>query len=410
MRILFAVNHYWPDGGTAAPLFTSLCSELAIRGHQITVITAVPHYPSGIVPKNYRSNKAQHSFENGIKVIRVPLPSLNRKKYSSRMIQFIFYQIGATIEGLRLEYDAFLTSSAAIQSLLPFLVLAVLRRRPSVYSVADIYPDVGVKSGIFKNKLIIHIIKILELFCLKEATKVRVLSKSFMELLISRGIQKSKCSLIYDWIDTSLFNIYSKTNSFSEKFGLQKRFVVLYAGNIGYIQDLSTTLMAAQILQNMEDICFVFVGDGVARLSLMEQAIHLGLTNTIFIPYQPFSLMPKIFSTADISLLSLLKGNGYTALPSKCYAIFSSGRPLIASVDKGCDTWNIVKKYEAGLCVEPGKPKQLAKAICILKNDVKLRDKMGRNGRIWAERYHSTKSAALRYEDLFYSAVKSHFN
>ena len=54
MRILLVTPYYSPDGGPAAPLFTMLCQELARRGHKVTALTAVPHYPTGQVPKDFR--------------------------------------------------------------------------------------------------------------------------------------------------------------------------------------------------------------------------------------------------------------------------------------------------------------------------------------------------------------------
>jgi len=54
MRILMLVPYYAPDLGPSAPLFTMLGTQLVRRGHQVTVIAAVPHYPTGEIPALYR--------------------------------------------------------------------------------------------------------------------------------------------------------------------------------------------------------------------------------------------------------------------------------------------------------------------------------------------------------------------
>lgn len=405
MRILVLVPHYNPDGGPSAPQFTMLCEELARLGHQVTVITAVPHYPSGQVPREYRGKLRIRSYENGVSVIRVALPSANRRNLIWRMIQFISYQIGATLAGWNHKYDVILTVTAAIQVWLPFTFLSVLRHKPAVYSVHDVYPDIGVKSGVFQSKTVIHLVSILEDFCLNHATYVRVLSESFKPSLIARGVPEEKLILIYDWIDTDLIKPMPCDNNFAIEHDLENYFVILYAGNIGVLQGLESVLETANLLKDSSDIRFVFIGDGTAKKSLIGKADQLNLPNVKFLPYQPFEKMPEILVMSDVSLVSLVKGCGFGALPSKCFAIMASGRPVLASVDEGSETWNLVKRAEAGLCVPPEDPQKLVEAILTLKQDQDLRERLGRNGRCWTERYHSPQSAAVQFEKLLSMAM-----
>jgi len=330
---------------------------------------------------------------------------VDRRDLVQRMIQFISYQVGATLAGWNHEYDVYLTTTAALQNWLPFVFLAVLRRRPAVYSVHDVYPDVGVKLGVFRHKPVIRLVASLEDFCLKHAARVRVLSKSFMPGLLTRGVPESKLCLIYDWIDTDIFRPLPRNNSFAFDHDLVDRFVVLYAGNIGFLQGLEHAVEAANLLKDHHDVCFVFVGDGSAREALVERADRLKLSNVKFLPYRPFERMPEVLATADVSLVTLRKGCGLGALPSKSFAILASGRPLLASIDEGSEAWNLVERAEAGLCIPPENPSHLAKAILTMKYDDDLRERLGRNGRIWAERYHSPQSAAEQFEELLLAAI-----
>jgi colanic acid biosynthesis glycosyl transferase WcaI len=276
-----------------------------------------------------------------------------------------------------------------------------------VYSVHDVYPDTGVKSGVFRNKAVIQMVSFLENFCLKHATRVRILSESFKPGLISRGVPEEKIGLIYDWIDTSLIKPLPSDSNFVVEHELVDHFVVLYAGNIGILQGLESVLEAAYLLRDSDDIRFVFVGDGTVKENLKEKAHQLNLSNVIFLPYQPFVKMPEILAMSDVSLVSLIKGSGFGALPSKSYAIMASGRPVIASVDEGCETWTLVEQAKAGLCVPPEDPEELVKAILTLKGDQNLRERMGENGRAWAEKYHSPQSAAIQFEKLLLEAIST---
>src|SRR5690242_10908352 len=80
MNLLVVTTYYLPDGGPSAPLFAMLCEALVQRGHKVTVITAVPHYPSGRVSADFEGWHVYQGVENGVKVIRVPVPSLDRAK------------------------------------------------------------------------------------------------------------------------------------------------------------------------------------------------------------------------------------------------------------------------------------------------------------------------------------------
>ncbi len=199
MRILILTNYYSPDMGPAAPLFTSLSEKLCELGHEIIVLTSVPHYPSGYVSGIYRMNKIMRSIENGVKVIRVPLPSVDRSNLIKRLYQFLAFQIMTTFESRKYDFDVFLTHTPALEVWLPYVWFSSIRKKPSIYLVYDVYPGVGISSGIIRNKVLISIISSLEKSCLKRADKVRVISKSFINELKALGVSESKMTLIYDW-------------------------------------------------------------------------------------------------------------------------------------------------------------------------------------------------------------------
>jgi colanic acid biosynthesis glycosyl transferase WcaI len=186
------------------------------------------------------------------------------------------------------------------------------------------------------------------------------------------------------------------------------RFVVLYAGNLGLSQGLEHILEAAGQLSRFPELRFVFVGDGSGRDFLLERAKQLKLDNIQFIPFQPRDRLPEVLASADISLVVLRKGIGSESLPSKTFSILASGRPVLASVDPGSETWKLIERANAGLCVLPEEPTALAIAILALKQDPELCERLGRNGRSWAECYHSPQSAAEQFERLFLDIIQRH--
>jgi colanic acid biosynthesis glycosyl transferase WcaI len=191
-----------------------------------------------------------------------------------------------------------------------------------------------------------------------------------------------------------------RDNAFAREHNLVGKFVDLYAGNIGLSQGLEHVLCAAHALQNYTDVKFVFVGDGASREHLVTETARRHLENVKFIPFQPRQRLPEVLACADISLVSLQRGIGVSSLPSKTFSILASGRPVIACVDEGSETWNLIQRAEAGLCIPPETPSELVNAILLLKENQALRERMGQSGRCWAENHHSPRSAAKQMEKL----------
>jgi colanic acid biosynthesis glycosyl transferase WcaI len=398
---------YEPDLGPSAPLFTMLCENLVRLGHQVTMITMVPHYPSGQVAKEYRGVWLGKSIENGVEVIRVGLPSVDRSNLSKRMLQFIAYQLGATWAGFGKRYDVVMASSSSLTAWLPFFAMVFLRHKPAIYSVYDVYPAVGVTLKVFRNKSVIALVSSMERFCLRHATIVRVISDSFRPELRRMGVPDEKMALVYDWVDTKLVHPMPRENAFSQVHNLNGQFVVLYAGNIGLSQGLEIVLSAAEKLRDQQDIRFVLVGDGANRERLAADAEKRKLENVKFIPFQPRQQLPEVLASADVSLVSLQRGIGVGSLPSKTYSILASGRPIIASVDENSETWNLIQRADAGLCVSPEDPTALVDAILTLKNDPALRERLGFNGRNYAEREHSPQCGTVKIQELLMAAISA---
>ena len=404
MNILVVTPHYLPDAGPSALLYALLSEALVRRGHEVTVIAAVPHYPSGRVPQAFRGRQTRPAVENGVRVIRVPVPTVDRSQMLLRLAQLAVFQLRAAWAGRARSYDVALFSNPWLSTGLPLAVSALIHRKPLVFSIHDVYPNVGVTLNVFRQPWIIKLVAAGERFCLKRAKYVRILSESFGPSLRALGVPEDKLALIYDWADTDLIQPLPRDNAFAREHNLADKFVVMYAGNMGLSQGLEHVLSAAQALSEHADIQFVFVGDGIGRARLMAQAEQRRLTNVRFIPFQPRGRLPEVLATADVSLVVLQRGVGAQSLPSKSFSILASGRPIIASVDGDSDMAKLVARSQAGRCIPPEDPAQLAEAILALRADMTGRWRMGRAGREYAVRHHSPGAAAGKFELLLAAA------
>jgi putative colanic acid biosynthesis glycosyltransferase WcaI len=405
MRVLVVTPYYAPDLGPSAALYEMLCENLVRLGSEVSVICAVPHYPTGRVSKEFRGRMLHQEQHNGVDVTRVWVPSIDRTRLGMRQMGFLFYQLLATAVGLRRRYDVLIASNPAFEVALPFFVLGLLRRKPIIYSVHEIYPDIGVKLGIFRLRSVVWLVDWMERLCLRSAACVRVLSEGYKKILEARGAQPSRLAVIHDWVDTDFIRPLPRRNLFSSEWGLDGSFLVMYAGNFGPTQGLEQVVDAARFLAAEPSIRFVFVGDGAARNSLQQAAREAGLSNIQFIPFQSRELLPLVLGSADVSLITLRRGLGTDSVPSKLYSVLASGRPVIAATETGTDTWNVVLRAGCGLFVEPENPQALAQAILKLYRDEVYRGALGANGRTYVVQHHSMTSAAREFRELLQSLL-----
>ena len=406
-RILFITPYYPPDIGPSAPLVSSLCERLAAENHTVSVIAAFPHYPTGMISPEYRGKLWHRCTRKNVEVWQVWIPSGKRNNLLHRMTVFVIYQIMATLVGLRLNYDVAILTNPAIETGLPLAVLCWLRKKPGIFCVWDLYPEIGIKLGLFHDPLTIRIVKELEDFCLQHAAAVQTLAKSFLPHINQRVHSAKPIIYIPPWVDTQNLSPVARNNPFSREHGLDDDFVVMYAGNIGFSQNLESILLVAQNLMEEENLQFVFVGDGPAKESLQNQADKLKLKNVTFIPYQPQSRLPEVLSTADLGLVSIQFGAAAHSIPSKTFSLMACQRPILASVEKGCDLHNLIQHTRSGICIRPDDSNSLAVAIIDLKGNVSQRTTFGHNGRDYVEKNCSVTAAAGQFNELIFEVSNS---
>ena len=235
-------------------------------------------------------------------MIRVALPSVDRSKLPLRMWQFLCYQIGATLAGLGKQYDVVISSGPSLEVWLPFAYMVVLRRKPAIYSVYDVYPNVGVTLGIFRHKLVIALVSRMATFLLENATVVRVISDFFRAELRAMGVPDEKIIHVYDWVDTDLVHPLPRDNAFAREHDLMGKFVVLYAGNLGLSQGLEHILTSAATVDDHKDICFVFVGDGANRERLVAETEQRHRKKREIHPIPACQRISEVLASADVSL------------------------------------------------------------------------------------------------------------
>jgi colanic acid biosynthesis glycosyl transferase WcaI len=219
-------------------------------------------------------------------------------------------------------------------------------------------------------------------------------------LIHGKGADPAKITIIHNWADIAAIVPSSKQNSFSAAHGLDTRFVVLHAGNIGLSQNLDVVIEAAGLLKERDDIVILFIGDGNRKAALEAAVAARQLENVRFLPFQPRDRLRWTYASSDVCLVSLKPGLAGYIVPSKLYPILAAGRPYIAAVEKMSEVAALTERHRCGVLVEPGDAVQMADAILRLADQRDVREAMGTRSRVAAELFSRERQVASHAELL----------
>jgi colanic acid biosynthesis glycosyl transferase WcaI len=277
---------------------------------------------------------------------------------------------------------------------------SLIKRTRFVYNLQDLYPEVPIRAGQLTNPTAIAVLRTIERYMYRTANEIAVITPSFQDALVSKGVDPSKIEVIPNFVDVDFIQPLPKDNDFAREHGVVDRFVVAHSGNIGFVYDLQTLVLAADELREREEILFLIIGDGVEKQSLVAQVRSLGLQNVLFLPFQPRETLPWIRASSDVQVALYRKGSSAESMPSKVYEIMASGRPVLATADAGSDMKQLIDSTGCGICGEPENVGFIVDAINHLIKNEAVRHEMAERGRKEAVRLYSREVVVDRYERL----------
>jgi colanic acid biosynthesis glycosyl transferase WcaI len=303
------------------------------------------------------------------------------------------------LAGLRAgRHDAVIVYSPPLPLALAAEILSTRWDAPVVVNVQDIYPQTLIDLGLARNRIVLGVLHWLERRAYRRATMLAVHSDGNRRLLVERGVGEEKVLVIPNWVDID-GSASSEPNPYRAELGLEGRIVVLFAGVMGYAQDMSVIVEAAERLRDDPRVVFVLAGDGVRRVEAESLAQDRGLTNVRFLPFQPIDQYPALVAAADCCLVTLQAAVATPVVPSKIAGILGQARPVVAALPEG-DAREIVEASGGGICVAPGDAGALASAIRELADDPGRRRAMGSAGRQYVAAHFSRAGSTGRYAAL----------
>jgi glycosyltransferase involved in cell wall biosynthesis len=381
-----------------------LARYLQAQGHRITIIASDVSYLTGEKIMEHPGLAGEEEIE-GIRIIRAyALPTLH-KNFLWRLLAFWVFMITSAWVALKVkDIDGVMGTTPPLFQAVSAWVVASLRRKPFLLEVRDLWPEFAIDMGVLTNPVLIYASRWLEGFLYARATHILVNSPAYRDYLLDRGIPESKVSFIPNGVDTAMFYPEQSGEELRRTWGLQKKFVVTYAGALGQANDIETLLQAAQQLQNIPDIHFLLVGDGKERIRLQQLAETWKLKNVTFTGARPKAEMPTFLAASDACVAILQDIPMFrTTYPNKVFDYMAAGRPTILAIDGVIR--QVVEDAKGGVFAPPGDYIALADVVQTLANDPVLTETLGRNARIYVENHFERKEQAHAFETLLQQLI-----
>lgn len=382
MKILFLTQYFTPEIGAAPVRLTAIAEALQTAGHEVTVATSLPNYPTGRTFDRYRRRLfGSDRTPAGVNIKRVwtyPAQGSGIRRY----VNYLSFVAMSPLLLWRVPRpDVILVESPPLTTAIPGAVFSLVKGAPVILNVADLWPDAVVGLGLVdEGSLIVKLARKLEAWAYKSAALISHASYGFGRELERKGVPPSKLVLLPNGADLELFRPMPPNNALKSDLGLEGKKVLLYAGTHSVLAGMDVLVDTAEELANDEDIVLVLVGDGPTKANLQARADERDLDNMMFLdPVQP-EVVADLYSIAVGGLVTVAENPQLTGVrPAKMFPPLACGKPVLFSGwGEGAD---LVKDNDIGIVTELGDAVGLAEAVRSVVASPSEADRLGKNGR-----------------------------
>ena len=403
MKVLLITDSYPPEIRSASHLMQELAEGLRDRDYDVVVCTSYPQY--NLSEEFKKVEFPEYTEENEIKVIRIKTLPHHKVNFTIRgiaqltMPEIFYRKISKYVNE---KIDAVIVYS-------PPLPLAKVGEKIKknfgakyLLNVQDIFPQNAIDLGVLKNKLLIKFFEKMEYNAYKNADMITLHSEGNFDFIAKKYPQfKDKMHILHNWVEVNSFENISRTNEFRVRYGLENKFIILFAGVIGPSQGLDFVIKVAEEVKDIEEVCFLIVGDGMEKKKLEDIAKEKRLNNVIFKPFVSKKDYPKLVADCDVGLVCLNSLNKTPVVPGKILGYMAAGKPVLAFLNKESDGHKIIETAKCGYsCFSD----DLDKAIVITKKIYFNKDKlenMGKNGYKFVRENFDRDVILNKIEDVF---------
>ena len=361
MRILLLNEYYPPDTAATAHMAAAVVDELA-KEHSVTVLCGRPSYDPSERHPFYVLRREKHGR---VTVERVGSTTFSRFRMLKRLSNYLTYVALAVPRALMLSTDLVMAmTDPPFQGIVGAWV-AWLKRKPFVYNIRDLYPEMALAGQIVRPSFGIRVWERLHRWALRRASRIIVLGADTRQRIIAKGIDPERVAVVRDGA-RSAKPLARLDHPVSAEIRRGAPFVVLHAGNLGFYGAWETIIKAAELLYQ-DGVGFVFVGDGALR-SRVEAAAR-SVNGVKFMSFRPADELPYVLAAGDLHVVTIKRGLEGVVVPSKLYSTMAAGRPVLVLAPAESDAAQVVQRFGCGVVADPDDPAGMATVIRELAQD-----------------------------------------
>lgn len=398
MKILYFHQHFSTPKGSAGIRSYAMAQSLIRNGHQVTMVCG--SFGAGQTGLTQPFNKGmRRGMVDGIDIIEFELPYSNTLSFLKRILIFLSFAFKSIKVALTEQYDVVFATTTPLTAGIPGIFAKWFRRKPFVFEVRDLWPELPKAMGVIKNPIVLWMMSVLEWTSYHSADRLVGLSPGIVDGIIKRGIAPEKVASIPNGCD---LDIFASEHQAWRPEGVQPTdLMAIFTGTHGLANGLNAVLDAAVELKKRQrtDIKLVLVGDGMQKKALLERAAELQLDNVIFHDPVNKAKLAGLMASADIGLqiLANVPAFYYGTSPNKFFDYISAGLPVLNNYPG----WlaELIIKEQCGFAVPPENPQAFADALEQAANQREQLIEMGRNGQQVAREQFNRSILSQKFSD-----------
>ncbi|UZE07942.1 glycosyltransferase family 4 protein [Pseudomonas corrugata] len=384
MKIIYFHQHFSTPKGAVGIRSYEMAKRLIAHGHQVTMVCG--SYGGGETGLNSPFVSRRRSGNvDGIDIIEFDLAYSNSDSFIKRAVTFLRFAYRSVILALTQKYDLIFATSTPLTASIPGVAAKILRQKPFVFEVRDLWPELPRAMGVIRNPFILGAMSILEWISYRSADRLIGLSPGIVKGIMRRGVSEESVALIPNGCDLEIFG--GELTPWRPSAILETDLMAIFAGTHGVANGLDSLLDAAAELRRRGryDIKLLLVGQGKLKYSLQQRVAEENLTNVVFHEPVNKSLLAGLMSSADLGLqlLANVPAFYYGTSPNKFFDYLSAGLPVLNNYPG----WlaDLIHKNGCGFAIEPDNPYLFADALEQAADDREKLKVMGAHARKLAE-------------------------
>lgn len=396
MKILYFHQHFTTPKGASGIRSYAMAQALLHHGHQVTMVCG--SFGAG---QTGLTNSFVHGVRrgtvDGVDIIEFELPYSNKLSFLKRVKLFLSFALKSVKVALSEKYDVVFATTTPLTASIPGILAKWLRRKPFVFEVRDLWPELPKAMGVITNPVILSMMSALEWLSYHSADRLIGLSPGIVKGITKRGIALEKIASIPNGCDLDIFSapsVHWRPEQVSEQ-----DFMAIFTGTHGLANGLNALIDVAIELQNRgrNDIKLVLVGDGMQKASLQSKVQELQLSNVVFHDPVNKEKLASLMASADIGLqiLANIPAFYYGTSPNKFFDYISAGLPVVNNYPG----WlaELITQENCGLTVPPENAVAFADALVYAAQNKEKLITMGRNAQQLAKQQFDRQQLSYQF-------------